>query len=283
MEILRTTPVKTVCPNFYLLAHANGCLFSPECSYCFLKSSLWHVDKPQAFANVEHLIEDVKTWIERDGLESYVLNSGNLSDSLVFETVRPIVRELVEVFRDAHRRGRPHSLLLVTKGGVDDCLPLLALTPSPNVMVSWSVNHPEAARRHEAGAAPTEDRLEAARRCKEAGWRVRMRMDPMIVGYDYLDLARQVRRLKPERVTLGMLRAEPNLLRRVGNGLFAELEPSREKGALARYPKNVRVAAYGAVIAALGPRMDVGLCEETPDVWAAAGLDPARAKCNCGL
>lgn len=36
VEIFRTTPAKTVCPNFFVLTHANGCAFTPECSYCFL-------------------------------------------------------------------------------------------------------------------------------------------------------------------------------------------------------------------------------------------------------
>ena len=31
VELFRTTPPKTVCPNFYVLSHANGCAFQPHC------------------------------------------------------------------------------------------------------------------------------------------------------------------------------------------------------------------------------------------------------------
>ena len=39
VEMFRTTPARTVSPNFFVLAHASGCSFSPRCSYCYLKSS----------------------------------------------------------------------------------------------------------------------------------------------------------------------------------------------------------------------------------------------------
>ena len=79
---------------------------------------------------------------------------------------------------------------------------------------------------------------------KSRGWRIRMRIDPMIRGFDYRGIAEQVRRLAPERVTLGTLRAEHNLPRYVGNGLFKELEKPADPKALARYPMNVRLALY---------------------------------------
>jgi len=43
----------------------------------------------------------------------------------------------------------------------------------------------------------------------------------------------------------------------------------------------MRVGLYRPVVEALLPRMPVGLCEETPDVWRACGLDPERPYCNC--
>ena len=92
IELLRTTPARTVCPNFYLLAHANGCAFRPHCDYCYLKGSLWHVPVDSVFDNVTRMLADVRRWIARDDLETYVLNAGNLSDSLSFERVRPAAR-----------------------------------------------------------------------------------------------------------------------------------------------------------------------------------------------
>jgi len=283
VEIFRTTPARTVCPNFYVLAHANGCGFQPKCSYCYLVSSFWYLDRPHVFTNLRQLESEVRRWLRRDDLESYVLNTGNLSDSLTFEQARPLFARLIEIFRtESEAKGRKHTLLLVTKGGVAECRGLLDQPACGNVIVSFSVNHPEAARAYEAGAAATADRLAAARRLQGAGWRVRIRIDPMIVGFDYADLVREVRDLVPERVTLGTLRAEPGLLHFMHNGLFRGLEKPEDEKSLARYPWAGRLALYGPAVRALVGVCPVGLCEETPEMWAALGL-PAEAKsCNCG-
>jgi len=282
VEIFRTTPTDTVCPNFYILSHANGCMFEPHCSYCYLKSSFWYLPAQQAFTNVEKMLEDTRRWLRRDDLESFMLNTGNLSDSLNFEEIRPLVPRLVELFRsEAEAKSRPHALLLVTKGGMKECRPLIELRPCRSVVVSFSVNHPDAARRYESGAAPVAARLEAARRLKKAGWRLRLRIDPMILGYDYRGIAAQVRDLAPERVTLGTLRAEKSLPRFTEDGLFDALEKTAETRRLARYPREQRLAMYRAAIEALGSGIEVGLCEETPDIWNELGLNTEGKCCNC--
>ena len=283
VDIFRTTPAKTVCPNFFVLSHANGCMFRPQCEYCYLKSSLWHLPRQEAFGNVDRMIVEVRRWIARDDLESYVLNSGNLSDSLAFEEVRPMAARLVEVFREAHASGRKHALLLVTKGGTNECRALAEAEPCPCVIVSFSVNAPDVAARHERGAAAVADRMAAACALKAAGWRVRIRIDPMFAGYDYGGIIEEVRRLGPERITLGTLRAEPHLMRVVNHGLFSQLAVPCEEKTLARYPIAQRLEIYRSAVDALRGVCPIGLCEETRDVWDALRLDADAQCCNCGL
>lgn len=285
VRILRTTPAKTVCPNFYVLAHANGCAFSPRCSYCYLKSSFGHLRQQHVFTNVGRMLEEVRPWIRKDDLESYVLNTGNLSDSLAFEDERSILPQLVDVFREeAEAKGRPHALLLVTKGGTKECRTLFDMEPCQNVIISFSVNSPEAARKHERGAAPVGDRMKAAKRLKARGWRIRIRIDPMMLGFDYTWIVEKVRRLAPERVTLGSLRAEKNLYRHTKKGLFADLVKPEDDGrlALARYPLDRRLALYRQAAKVLKDVCPMGLCEEPPGVWNALGLDTDAKSCNCG-
>ena len=286
IRLLHTTPAKTVCPNFYLLAHANGCTFSPRCSYCYLKSSFGHLKGEEVFTNVDTMLDEVKRWIHRDGLDTYILNMGNLSDSLAFEDVRPVVPQLVELFRTgAEANGRPHTLLLVSKGGTKDCEGLFKTEPCQNVIVSFSVNSPEAARRHERGPATIADRMRAAERLSKNGWRIRIRLDPMMRGFDYTEIIERLRRLSPERVTLGSLRAEKNLYRHSDDGLFDELQkpPGHDKVfSLARYPKKERLAMYQQAVDVLRDVCPIGLCEETTDIWDALGLDTEAKTCNCG-
>jgi DNA repair photolyase len=280
VEIFRSTPTQTVCPNFYVLAHADGCAFTPQCSYCYLKSSFWYLSGAQVFTNINEMLHEVRQWIARDRLESYMLNAGNLSDSLTFEKRRPLMKKLVETFREA-ARGRRHTLLIVTKGGMRECEAFLETEPCENVVISFSVNHPEAARRHESGAAPVADRLKAAGALKKMGWRVRIRIDPMILGYDYRPIAESVRRLRPERVTLGSLRSEPNLFRFVGNGLFKDIEHPTDGKGLGRYALEKRIALYRQAADRLLDICPVALCEEIPAVWDALGLDKQAKPCNC--
>lgn len=281
IEILKTTPPKTVCPNFYILAHANGCAFQPRCRYCYLKSSLWFIDKPQVFVNTERMLREVKAWIRKDNLETYMLNTGNLSDSLSFETVRPLMAGLVELFR-SHAKGRKHCLLLVTKGGMKECRHLFEVEPCENVIVSFSVNNPGAAKALEKGAAAPADRFRAAEKLKKMGWRVRIRLDPMIAGYDYSAVIRRIVKLRPERVTLGTLRAEANLLKR-DRKLFTELVVPADSKAVARYPDEMRLAMYRPAVNALRKICPIGLCEEGAPMWQALGLDTCKKECNCNV
>jgi DNA repair photolyase len=281
VQIFRTTPARTVCPNFYVLSHANGCRFKPRCTYCYLMSSFWYLREDQAFTNVDKIVREIRRWMGKHDLESYVLNTGNLSDSLTFEDVRPLMGELFELFRQAE--GKPHTLLLVTKGGREHCRFFMETKPCANVVVSFSVNAPAAARKMERGAALVSDRLAAARALKKRGWRVRMRLDPLIWGYDYAGVIDAVRRLAPERVTLGTLRAEPGLLKMGANGIFKELVLPDEPNGLARYSMARRLALYRPAVKALRQVCPVALCEEEAPVWDALGLDKEARLCNCNV
>jgi DNA repair photolyase len=285
VEILRTTPVETICPNFYALDHARGCAFTPLCTYCYLKDPYYQGGKTSAATNVNELEQELCVWLRQDTLETYVANAGNLSDSLAFEELRPLMGRLVELFRrEAEQKGRPHTLLLVTKGGVKECTPLLEREPCASVMVSFSINSEEAQHELEQGAATTADRLEAASLLKEKGWRMRIRLDPMIAGYDYCVVADEIGRLRPERVTLGTLRADPGLMPVLPPHLKELLVPAPEykgKYALARYPFDLRLGIYRQAADRLRDVCSLGLCEETPDMWRALGFDWRNASCNC--
>lgn len=280
LTLLRTTPVKTVCPNFYLLDHARGCSF--DCSYCFLRDAEYNRKERRIFSDKEALFAELSDWLTRDDLETFLANAGNMTDSLSFEPARPIWGELVEFMREnAEKRGRPHCLLVVTKAGPSLCGAFFERPPCKNIIISFSVNSPEAAERHERGAADPADRLKAARLLKDMGWRVRIRIDPMIKGFDYAWTIGEVRALAPERVTLGTLRADPTLIPEV-----AELDIFRRLGkpepeSIARYPLAERLAIYRPAVEALSDVTSVGLCEETEDVWDALGLDRVNKTCNC--
>lgn len=280
LALLRSTPARTVCPNFYLLDHARGCNFN--CSYCFLRDIEYNRKERRVFGDIDRLRDELRAWIAQDNLETYLANSGNMTDSLSFEKERPMWGDLIEFMREnAEKPGRPHCFLVVTKAGLSHCGAFLEHEPCRNIIVSFSINAPDAAQDHEPGAASTAERLKAARTLREMGWRVRVRMDPMIKGYDYSGLIADVAAIAPERVTLGTLRADPTLLPEVRDvDIFRELEEP-EPESIARYPRAERLAMYRDAVDGLRDVTSIGLCEETEDVWLELGLDAENKTCNC--
>lgn len=280
LTLLHITPPQTVCPNFYILDHARGCNFN--CDYCFLRDIEYNRKERRLFSDIGRMQKEIIEWVAEDGLETCLANAGNMTDALSFEKERPVWGMLIETMREhATGKGRPHCLLVVTKAGLDMCGAFLEHAPCPNVIVSFSINDPGAARDHEPGAASSEQRLEAARKLQSLGWRVRVRMDPMIAGYDYAPLAREIAAFAPERVTLGTLRADPTLLPEVRDvPMFTRLEEPEPKS-IARYPRALRMEMYRTVVDILRDRTSIGLCEETEDVWRDLGLDYVNKTCNC--
>ena len=279
-ELLHKTPVNTVCPNFYLLDHARGCNF--DCSYCFLRDPEYHNKRRHVFTDSPRILAELRDWVGTDSLEAYLANTGNMADSLTFEKTRPLWAEMIEIMREhAEMRGRPHTLLVVTKAGRESCGAFFAAKPCKNIIVSFSVNCPDAARDHESGAATPAERLAAARELQTRGWRVRIRLDPMILGYDYSWVIDEIKTLRPERLTLGTLRADPSLLPVVsGLDIFHSLV-ELEEGAIWRYPLADRLQLYRQAVDRLAKTTSIGLCEETPEVWRALGLDVDNKTCNC--
>ncbi len=140
ITLLRSTPAKTVCPNFYLFDHARGCNFN--CAYCFLRDSEYEYKVRRLFDNTDKLFKELADWLARDNLETFLANAGNMTDSLSFEKERPLWGSLIEFMREhGELKRRPHCLLAVTKAGLDLCGAFLDHAPTPSVIVSFSINH----------------------------------------------------------------------------------------------------------------------------------------------
>ena len=148
----------------------------------------------------------------------------------------------------------------------------------------------------ELGKARLHERLKAARAVQQAGYRVRLRIDPMVWfdGWE-AEYARLVdtiyQYVQPEMFTLGSFRAL-NQLRSIIRQRFpdsplleapfvkADLEHARE-----RYPLSYRVRLYLHVLDRIrryDPRVPVSLCKEDNEAWTVLrdkGFVPAA--CNC--
>jgi len=215
---------------------------------------------------------------------------GEMLDSLALDHVTLLTERLVPFFSHL-----PHGcLMLLTKSSNVDGL--LRCIPNSRVVVSWSLNTQRMIETYEIGTASLEERIHAAKRCQEHGYRLRLRIDPGILydGWqsDYADLIRRsLGVLHPENVTLGMLRLLPRHFglagqaygSRAGHLRAAGLSEKASDGKL-RYPSPRRLEFYRFlidVVRSFNEPMSLSLCRETQDVWSELNhfCDPRH--CNC--
>lgn len=155
----------------HYIIHGHNCPF--DCEYCFLQGYFGHF-VPTIFVNQDEVLQAIReTACRADGGRA-VFHAGELCDSLVFDDLTGFAPRLVDAFREL-----PNAMLeLRTKS---TCVGnLLRTSPAANVIVSWTFAPDVVCRQYEHGAPSFEERLQAARACQRAGYRIGIRLDPMI-------------------------------------------------------------------------------------------------------
>ncbi len=199
------------CCGYLVMVLASNCPM--DCSYCFLQDYI--ADNPafQVYANYADAFDELERARRRVPGRALRVGTGELADSLAFDRVTAISRDLVAYC--ASRDG----ILLELKTKTDEIDNLLAIDPRGGTLVSWSLSPERVFASSEQGTASPDARLEAARRLSDAGYRVAFHFDP-IIAYseaerDYLALVDKlfdfVSPSKISFISLGGLRMTPEL------------------------------------------------------------------------
>ena len=216
----RRTPFLMACPagssefaccGYLVLTLASNCPM--DCGYCFLQQYL--ADNPgfQVYANYADAFDELERLRRKAPARGLRVGTGELADSLAFDTLTGISRDLVEYFA-----GRD-DLTLELKTKTDEIENLLAIDPKGRALVSWTLSPDRVYRSTEHRTAAPGARIEAARRVLASGYRIAFHLDP-IIAYDgaerdYLELIEQLfDAIAPERISfisLGGLRMTPPL------------------------------------------------------------------------
>jgi spore photoproduct lyase len=249
---------------------AIGC--PADCRYCFLQT--YHpAGVPVVFADQDALLSEVADRARELGGGYFY--GGELCDNLILERYMGLVARLVELFR-----GMPEATLeLRTKS--DEVEPLLAAGPAPNVTIAWTFSPREIAETCERGVPHLDERIAAARRVQDAGFRVGIRLDPIVLDDGWQDayrclLTKLSGALNPrmvESVHLGCMRYTPALkaaaVRRFGRGAPFAGEFVQSRDGKFRYPRPARAAAYGGIakmVHGWAEGIPIRLVMETPEV-----------------
>lgn len=196
-------------PEYYLYAEA-GCPF--DCQYCFLQGWL-SSPVPTIYVNREGLAEQIGKATEFEGGRLY-LHAGEMADSLVFDNVTG----LSDVLRDACQAHPGLTCDLRTKS--DRIQRLLEGRPPDNLICSWTLCFDRALRSYDLLAPDLEARLAAMARVARAGYRVALRLDPIICEGDFEDHYRRLLQrvadvlpVPPTTLSVGSLRLTAPVLR----------------------------------------------------------------------
>ncbi len=271
-----------VCPHFIELKWANGCNF--DCAWCYLNGTFRFrpCGKKPYLKEKDKIINHIKQYLEQVSTSS-ILNSGELSDSLAFEGSENSLSDMIiPLFKDQNS----HKLLILTKSA--NMKGILKSESQDSVIVSYSINSQKVSSRWENKAPSPLERLYAAKEVFEAGYNVRLRLDPMvpISGWknSYRSIIDQIfNHLIPERITLGSLRGLQSTINNSKDRTWVDYLDDRSNwGKKISFAK--RAEMYDYVISYLERRYDfsdIGLCKETIGMWEEMGKDYKKIKCNC--
>lgn len=275
-EFLKKCPGSAgqVCCNYFVINFASNCPM--DCSYCYLQDYLAGNAALTVFSNVDDLLNEADEMLRKHRRYFFRIGTGEIADSLALEPYIGFAREVVPFFAE-----QPNVLLeLKTKS---DCVDnLLGIDPKEHVVVSWSMNPQRVIDQDERGTASLSERLDAARRCQNAGYRLSFHFDPLIEypGWerDYHDMVEQTFATVDWRriawLSMGVLRDTP-ALKRVMRQRFPTTQLLTGEQVLCpdgklRYFQPLRVEMYRKVmswIRPLAPTTKVYLCMESSEVW----------------
>ena len=276
IKLFAGTPPGIICPHFYILSHANGCPYA--CQYCYLHLTLRHTREPVVFTNLADLQAELNEFLS--SMIPTVTNCGALSDGLAWDDLTRFSRTVVPIYA----RQSTHTLVFVTKS--TNIGNLLEMEPTSQAVVSFSVNAEEVAQRYESKAPTPGERLEAATQLKRAGWRVRLRLDPLIPVKGWRDaygrLAERINALGPEMVTLLGLFYFPAAVNFTpkGSDVFS-FATEQTVDRRMRIPHGQRQEMFRFLLERLNAPK-VGLCKETVEMYRELGWDTENVTCNCG-
>lgn len=271
-----------VCPHFLELKWAYGCPF--DCAWCYLKGTFRFQPtkaKP-VFKSIEKVEAHTRSFLE-EVTTPEILNTGELADSLMGEGLqKPFSKFIIPLFEQQDK----HKVLFVTKS--DNTKHLLEIRPHNNVIVSFSLNADEVAKRWEAGAPSVERRVKAAQELSQAGYEVRVRIDPMVPVQNWQEyyttfISKIFSQFIPSRITLGSLRGLQTTINGSTDKSWVQyLTESSNWGKKIDF--NIRYDMYSEIIKQLTQNhnyRNVALCKETMAMWEELGMDYKNIKCNC--
>lgn len=264
---------KYICCGYKILNLVNNCEIN--CSYCILQG---YLNSPFIiiYVNIEDMFSELEEVFHNNPGKNYRIGTGELADSLSTDLLTEYSKELVSFFKNKKKA----VFELKTKTTLIDNF--INEEHNGRTICAWSLNTIKINTSEESLAPALDERLAAAEKCQQAGFKLAFHFDPMIYyeGWenDYqLVVKKMLDTINPENIiwiSLGALRYPPHLDSIIRENhpdtkiVYGELFPGID-GKI-RYFKPLRINMFSKMylwIKDIAPNVFVYLCMESSDVW----------------
>ena len=260
--------------GYWILNVGFGC--PVDCSYCYLQmySNAPGIILP---SNIEEYNNHIRKF-DSEVRGRTRIGTGEFTDSLALDKYTKYSSYLIPFFRETK------NLVLELKTKISDIENVLREEPHDNVVISWSVNTRGMAERFEKGAASMEDRINAALKASQRGYRIGFHFDPIVYykGWEeeYEKIVGEMFSFEEIRksvawISLGTLRYTPGLKqaaenRFTDNDIFYQGDFFIDTDGKLRYPRSRRIYMYDKMIdwiRAFNKDAWIYLCMEPEELW----------------
>ena len=188
-----------------------NCIY--DCDYCYLQG-MFPTANCVMFVNNADFEKAVETELEKGPM--YLAISYD-TDLLAFEHMLPFNKRWID-FAVRHT-----SLTVESRTKSTNFRAIESIEPVSNVILTWTVSPAEIAARYEKKTPSTASRIAAMKKAVDAGWTVRLCIDPLLWVPDweqhYGGLIEQVEKQIPlhrfRDITLGVFRMNKSYLKRI--------------------------------------------------------------------
>jgi spore photoproduct lyase len=160
--------------NEFFLYPCTGCMM--DCQYCYLQDYL-DTHALTVFVNRKSFYQQLRDFL-KDNSTAYV-HAGEVCDPFVMEKICPYLEETINIFSsykkaflEIRSKTLPPEMFFTLKG-------------RRNIIISETLSPQADIRQYEKGTSRFESRLSVLEKCRERGFSVAIRIDPIIYSSDF--------------------------------------------------------------------------------------------------
>ncbi|HSA34405.1 MAG TPA: hypothetical protein P5077_11835 [bacterium] len=273
------------CCGYFTIQSVSGCPY--DCSYCILQHLIGNNPFISVFVNRESVETEIRTYLESH--RHLRVGTGELADSLALDDLLDESGFFTAMIARNGWEERISFEFKTKSAMVDNLIAAKGRHPAADLVIGLSVNIDRFHATDERHTAPMADRIAAAVRFQQAGGRVALHFDPIVMRDEFLGdyralCDRLLTALDPKKIawiSMGGLRHSLSLtalMRRrwpASELTLCEMFPSADDHKL-RILAPVRARFYRAIAGTIQkyiPEPPLYLCMEKEFMWERVKLD----------